>query len=68
MSRILESGAREEVSEEYAPCTVDAKGMSVDEEDATTHNPAVSAIWRDIYSLGDVCLSLSPFVELDVTI
>jgi hypothetical protein len=56
------------MGEEYAPRAVDAKGMSVDEEDTTAYNPAVSTIGRDVYPLGDVCLSISPLAELDLTV
>lgn len=56
------------MSEEYAPCAVDAECMSVDKEDTTTDNPAVSAVRRNVYSSSDVCLGIISLVKLNVAI
>ena len=56
------------MSEEHTPSAVDAESMSIDEEDATTYEPAVSTVRRHVYSFSDVCLGISPLIKLNVAI
>jgi hypothetical protein len=65
MRRALEGGFGQEMGEEHAPCAVNTPCVSINEEDASSDDPAVTAVWRHIYPLRDICLSASPLFKFN---
>jgi hypothetical protein len=65
MLRTLESGFGQKMGKKDAPCAVNSPCVSINEEDASSDDPAIAAVWRDFYPLGDVCLSAVPFFEFN---